>query len=199
MASTTLRDLSGFDNSPSKLGSSVLIMIDFQNTYRTGVMKLEGAEEAVAAGARLLERARDLGSTVIHVQHNGGKGSPYDINEEIGRISQEVAPMPGESIVVKQFPNAFHDTDLLKLLARAGPEKDLVIAGFMTHMCVTFTSEGAFNHGYRATVVADTTATRSLASPDGSVVSAAALKSSSLTTISDMFGVVVASADALPD
>lgn len=199
MASTTLRDLSGFDQSPGKLGSAVLIMIDFQNTYRTGVMKLEGAEEAVAAGARLLERARDLGSTVIHVQHNAGKGSPYDINEEIGRISTEVAPRPGESIVVKQFPNAFHDTDLLKLLTRSGPEKELIIAGFMTHMCITFTSEGAFNHGYRATVVADATATRSLTAPDGSVVSAESLKSSSLTTISDMFGVVVASADALPD
>lgn len=199
MASTTLRDLSGFDNSPGKLSSSVLIMIDFQNTYRTGVMKLDGAEEALAAGARLLERARDLGSAVIHVQHNAGKGSPYDINEEIGRISQEVAPRSGEAIVIKQFPNAFHDTDLLKLLMRAGPEKELVIAGFMTHMCVTFTSEGAFNHGYRPTVVADATATRSLMSPDGTLVSAESLKSSSLTTIADMFGVVVTSADALPD
>lgn len=199
MASTTLRDLSGFDNSPCKLGSSVLIMIDFQNTYRTGVMQLEGAEEAVVAGAALLERARDLGTTVIHVQHNAGKGSPYDINEEIGRISTEVAPMPGEPIVIKQFPNAFHDTDLLKLLTRAGPEKDLVIAGFMAHMCVTFTAEGAFNHGYRPTIVADATATRSLLSPDGSVVSAAALKASALTTIGDIFGVVVPTSASLPD
>lgn len=56
--STTLRDLSGLDNQPPRLSESVLVMIDFQNTYRTGVMALDGAEEAVAAGARLLARAR---------------------------------------------------------------------------------------------------------------------------------------------
>lgn len=62
----------------------------------------------------------------------------------------------------------------------------------MTHMCVTFTAQGAFNLGYRPAVVAEATATRTLAAPDGSVVPAAVLQSASLTTIGDLFGVVAA-------
>ena len=54
--------------------------------------------------AELLDRARQSGTEVIHVQHDGGAGSLYDL---------------------------------------------------MTHVCVTFTAQGAFLRGNRATVVAD--------------------------------------------
>lgn len=200
-ASPTLRALSGLDERPPRLADSVLVLIDFQNTYRTGVMALEGAEEAVAAGARLLERARAAGAPVVHVVHDGGEGSPYDLREHLGALSDEVAPADGEPVVVKRYPNAFHATELEKALTglgfAAGSGKDLVLAGFMTHMCVTFTAQEAFNRGYRPTVVAEATATRALAAPDGAVLPAAALQSAALTTISDMFGLVVPTADSL--
>ncbi|WKX69225.1 isochorismatase family protein [Streptomyces sp. XD-27] len=200
-ASTTLRDLSGLDNQPPRLSESVLIMIDFQNTYRTGVMALEGAEEALAAGARLLERARAAGAPVIHVINDGGENTPYDIRARIGSISDEVAPVDGEPVVVKQVPNAFHGTDLEKTLSdlgfAPGSGRNLVLAGFMTHMCITFTAEGAFYRGYRPTVVAETTATRALTAPDGTVLPATALQTAALTTMTDLFGLVVPTADAL--
>ena len=197
MTSTTLRDLGQADNTPARLGSSTLIMIDFQNTYRTGVMELEGAEAGVAAGARLLERARNAGSRIIHVRHDAGPDSPYDLTAPIGQISDEVAPIDGESIVTKQYPNSFHQTDLLSLLEGAGAGDDLVLAGFMAHMCLRSTAEGAFNLGYRPTVVADATATRSLTSPGGGIIGAAQLREASLTTITDVFGTVVGSSDDL--
>ncbi|MFJ9338875.1 isochorismatase family protein [Streptomyces sp. NPDC101733] len=200
--SRTLRDVSGLDNRPPRLADSVLVLIDFQNTYRTGVMALEGAEEALAAGARLLERARAAGIPVVHVLNDGGEDTPYDIRAHIGAISDEVAPVEGEAIVVKEFPNAFHLTELEKTLtdlgAPAGGGKDLVIGGFMTHMCVNYTAQEAFNRGYRPTVVAETTATRALTAPDGSVLPAAALQAAALTAITDLFGVVVATVDELP-
>ncbi|WP_374224510.1 isochorismatase family protein [Streptomyces sp. ISL-94] len=174
-----------------------------RHTYRSGVMALDGAEEALAAGARLLERARAAGTPVIHIINDGGEGTPYDIRARIGSLSDEVAPADGEPVVVKQVPNAFHGTDLEKTLtdlgAGPGSGKDLVLAGFMTHMCVTFTAEGAFYLGYRPTVVADTTATRALAAPDGTVLPAAALQAAALTTVTDLFGLVVPTADALRD
>ncbi len=200
--STTLRDLSGLDNRPARLSDSILIMIDFQNTYRTGVMALDGAEEALVAGARLLARARAAGTPVVHVLNDGGEGTPYDIRAHIGAISDEVAPVEGEAVVVKQVPNAFHATELEKTLtdlgAAPGSGKDLVLAGFMTHMCISYTAQGAFNLGYRSTVVAETTATRALPGPDGMVLPAAALQSAALTTIADLFGVVVATVDDIP-
>lgn len=200
--STTLRDVIGLDNQPPRLSASALILIDFQNTYRTGVMALEGAETALAAGARLLERARAAGTPVVHILNDGGENTPYDIRAHIGAISDEVAPVDGEAVVVKQFPNSFHATDLEKTLSdlgiAPGTGKDLVLAGFMTHMCVNYTAQGAFNLGYRPTVVAEATATRSLTAPDGTVLPAAALQTAALTAITDLFGTVVPTVDAIP-
>ncbi|WP_308282698.1 isochorismatase family protein [Pseudonocardia nigra] len=186
----SLRDVIGLDNTLPRLSETTLIMIDFQNTYRTGVMALDGAEPALAAGARLLAAARSVGTPVIHIINDGGEGTPYDIRAEIGAISPEVAPADGEPAVVKQFPDSFHRTELEQALRDLDAGPDLVLAGFMTHMCVTFTAQGAFNVGYRPTVVAEATATRSLVAPDGSTVPAATLQAGSLTTIADLFGTV---------
>ncbi|MGW5865229.1 isochorismatase family protein [Streptomyces sp. NPDC055239] len=201
-ASTTLRDVIGLDNQPPRLSESVLILIDFQNTYRTGVMALDGAETALAAGARLLARARAAGTPVVHILNDGGEGTPYDIRAHIGAISDEVAPVDGEAVVVKNFPNSFHATELETTLSdlgfAGGSGKDLVLAGFMTHMCVNYTAQGAFNLGYRPTVIAEATATRALTTPDGTVLPAAALQTAALTTITDLFGTVVPTVDAIP-
>ena len=195
--SQTLRSVIGLDDTPPKLADATLVLVDFQNTYRTGVMALDGAEPALAAAARLLAAARAAGTKVVHVVNDGGEGTPYDIRAEIGSISPEVAPVEGEPVVVKTFPNSFHATDLEKTLRELGAGPELVIAGFMTHMCVTFTAQGAFNLGYRPTVVADATATRSLAGPDGTPQPAETLQAAALTTIGDLFGVVVPDAEAL--
>ncbi|MFI0264541.1 isochorismatase family protein [Streptomyces sp. NPDC017056] len=199
--STTLRDVVGLDSRPPRLSESVLLMIDFQNTYSSGVMALDGAEQALAAAARLLARARAAGTPVVHIVNDGGEGSPYDIRTHIGSISDQVAPVGGEPVVVKQFPNAFHATELEKVLsdlgAGPGSGSDLVLAGFMTHMCVAFTAQGAFNLGYRPTVVAEAAATRALTAPDGTVLPATALHTAALTTVTDLFGLVVPTADSL--
>ncbi|MFB6841714.1 isochorismatase family protein [Streptomyces sp. NPDC056361] len=196
-ASTTLRDVIGLPQELPRLAESALIMIDFQNTYREGVMALDGAEEALAAGARLLAAARAAGAPVVHVVNDGGEGTPYDIRAEIGAISAEVAPVEGEKVVVKQVPDAFHATDLQETLQGLGVTGDLVIAGFMTHMCVLFTAQGAFNLGYRPTVVAEATATRPLAAPDGTVLSSDALQAAALTTVADLFGTVARTVEEL--
>ncbi|MEU6990993.1 isochorismatase family protein [Streptomyces sp. NPDC046465] len=200
--SKALRDVFGLDNRPPRLAESALVLIDFQNTYRTGVMELTGADEALAAGARLLARARAAGVPVVHVINDGGENTPYDIRAHIGAICDEVAPRDGEPVVVKGFPDSFHATDLEKTLVdlgfAPGGDKSLVLAGFMTHMCVAFTAQGAVNHGYRPTVVAEATATRSLAAPDGTVLSAATVRAAALTTITDRFGPVVHTVDDLP-
>ncbi|MEV6275642.1 cysteine hydrolase family protein [Nocardia sp. NPDC051832] len=195
--SVTLRDVIGLDNQLPRLADAAVIMIDFQNTYRTGVMALTGAEEALDAGARLLSAARALGRPIIHIINDGGAGTPYDIRAEIGSISAEVAPLPTETVVVKQVPNAFFGTELEQTLKDLGAGPDLILAGFMTHMCVTFTAQGAFNLGYRPTVVAEATATRPLPGQDGPALSAAALQSAALTTISDLFGLVAPTVDDL--
>lgn len=185
----TLRDVSGLGTEPAGLKGSALVMIDLQNTYREGVMKLVDVEPAIVEARTLLGRARDAGIPIFHVQHADAAGSPYDIDAPIGAISDEVAPRDGEPVIVKNYPNAFIGTDLQERLEATGV-KDVILAGFMTHMCIDSTARGAFNLGFRPTVVAAATATRDLPNVDGSVLPASALQAASLAAIADLFAVV---------
>ncbi|MBR2535494.1 MAG: cysteine hydrolase [Hyphomicrobium sp.] len=189
-ASTTLRELTGMGYTPTTIGQSALILIDCQNTYREGVMQLEGVEPALVECKSLLQRFRDAGRPVIHIQHNAGEGTPYDVNARIGAIADVVAPIDGEPVIVKAYPSSFEKTELNDLLKGYGVT-DLTLAGFMTHVCVNSTARAAFNHGYKPTVVASATATRSLPNPTGGVVEARDLHNASLAALHDIFAVVV--------
>jgi nicotinamidase-related amidase len=193
----TLRDVMGLGNQPSPWKDSALVMIDCQNTYRRGIMQLTGVEEAIEEAKRLLDRARNAGTPIFHVMHDAGPGSPYDITAEIGQIADPVAPRANEPVIVKHYPNSFVGTELDALL-RERAIQNLILAGFMTHMCVNSTARGAFNLGYRPTVVASATATRDLIAPGGAVVPAASLHSASLAALSDLFAVVVSRAEDIP-
>lgn len=193
---TTLRALSGLPSAAASLTDSTLIMIDCQNTYTQGVMELAGVQAALDEAAVLLDRARSAGIPVIHIQHDAGEGSPYDVRASIGAIVDRVAPRDGEPVIVKNFPNSFVQTSLDEQL-KAGSAHNLILAGFMTHMCVNSTARGAFNLGYAPTVIAAATATRDLPSLTGTVA-APALQAASLAAVGDMFAVVVPDSTAIP-
>ncbi len=194
----TLRGLSGLSPAPAPLTGSALVMIDLQQTYREGVMRLEGVEPALCEAVGLLKRARDAGIPVIHVRHNAGPGTPYDVTAPIGQISPEVAPQGDEPVITKAYPSSFVGTDLQARLQEAGVQ-DVILAGFMTHMCVNSTARSAFNLGFRPTVVAAATATRDLPGPDGHVVPAAQLQAASLAALGDLFAVIARGQGDIPD
>jgi len=194
----TLRALAGLPLTPVSLADSALVLIDCQNTYTGGVLELEGVQPALDEAAALLDRARSAGIPVIHIQHDDGPGSLYDIGGESGAIVGRVAPRHGERVVVKNYPNSFVQTDLDEQL-KALDVSNLVLAGFMTHMCVNSTARGAFNLGYAPTVVAGATATRALPSLGGDPVPAAAMQAASLAALADLFAVVVAGSADIPD
>jgi len=196
-ARPTLRSLLQLPTEPQPLSKSALILIDCQNTYREGVMQLEGVEPALKECAALLARARDAGAPVIHIQHDAGPGSPYDTKAHIGSIADVVAPRAGEKVIIKAYPSSFEKTDLDAELKRLGVT-DLVIAGFMTHVCVNSTSRAAFNLGYRPTVVASATATRSLPNPIGSDLPAQEVHEAALAALADIFAIVVPDGSKVP-
>lgn len=194
----TLRGLSGLGTEPAPLKGSALLLIDLQETYRDGVMRLENVKPAIREAAELLGRARAAGIPVIHVRHDAGPGSPYDVSAAIGQISPEVAPEGDEAVITKAYPSAFVGTDLEERLRAAGVQ-DVIVAGFMTHMCVNSTARSAFSLGFRPTVVAAATATRALPGPDGSVVPAHSLQGASLAALADLFAVVAPRARDIAD
>src|SRR5674476_1229880 len=103
----TLRQLVGLPDQPAAMADSTLIMIDCQNTYTKGVLELEGVQPALDQAAELLDRARSARIPIVHIMHDAGEGSPYDVRDEIGQIVDRVAPCEGKLVIVKTFPNAF--------------------------------------------------------------------------------------------
>lgn len=192
----TLRQLTGLPDAPSTLNDSTLVMIDCQNTYTEGVLELEGVQQALDAAATLLDRARTAGTPIVHIMHDAGVGTPYDVTADIGQIVERVEPRGDEQVIVKNYPNSFVSTDLDEKLRALGHE-NLILAGFMTHMCINSSARGAFSLGYRPTVVASATATRNL--PGAGGVDARSLQAASLASIADLFGVVAADVTAIPD
>jgi nicotinamidase-related amidase len=199
MASLTLRALTGMTPDPAPISKSALVLIDCQQTYREGIMQLVDVEPALEEAAALLKRFRDAGRPVIHIMHDAGPGTPYDTTVPLGQIADSVAPIEGETVIIKKFPSAFEQTALDAELKKLGVE-NVVYVGFMTHMCVNSTARASFNHGYANTVVAGATATRSIPNAaSGADMPAAQLQDASLSALADMFAVVVPHATDVPD
>lgn len=200
MSPKTLLELAGATVRPPRLADTVLVVIDAQQEYVDGLLPLAGVDAALDEIGRLLERARRLGTPVIHVVHHGrGSGGPFAPGSRGVEIASPAAPAPGEPVVTKSLPNAFASTDLADRL-HALHRSSLVLAGFMTHMCIEATARGALDLGLQAAVVANATATRDLRDPlSGDVIGAADVHRNALAALSDRFATIVASCDGLAD
>lgn len=192
----TLFELTGRGFPAAELSRATLLIIDAQNEYRNGDLRLPGVEPAARQIHRLLEAARACGAPVVHVQHTGVPGYLFDPQGPRGEILEELTPLPGEGVVRKPLPNSFAASELEERL-RAHGREELVVCGFMTHMCVSATVRAALDRGYRCTVVADACATRDLPGIDGHRVDAATLHRVELAALADLFATVVPDAAAL--
>ncbi len=185
----TLLELAGADLKPARVSDATLVFIDYQNEYVAGPLGLPGAAPAIARAGRLLERAREAGAPVIHVAHKGRAGGLFDRDAERGRIIAALAPRSGETVIEKGLPNAFAGTDLHAVLGEAA-RKDIIIAGFMTHMCVSSTARAALDLGYRVTIDAGACATRDLPDGAGGHVEADVVHKIALVELSDRFAII---------
>ena len=187
----TLLDLAGAPSHPSALDRSVLVLIDAQRDYLDGALPLVGIEAALEEAAKLLALVRRAGVPVVHVVHHGKPGGAlFDPTGPGSQILPAVAPIDGEFIVTKGLPNSFAGTELHERLQQIG-RPELILAGFMTHMCVSATARAALDLGYRNTVVAKAAATRDLPDGAGGVVPAAELHRANLAALADRFSIVV--------
>jgi nicotinamidase-related amidase len=185
----TLLQLAGVDLTPARLNEASLVLIDFQNEYLVGPVALPAAEPAIAEAGRLVAAARETGAPIFHIAHRGRGGSLFDPDAERGQIVAPLRPQAGEVVVEKGLPNAFAGTELQERLAQTG-RKRLIIAGFMTHMCVSSTARAALDFGYSTTVVASACATRDLPDGRGGIIPAATIHDVALVELSDRFAVI---------
>lgn len=146
------------------MSKHAVVVVDLQNEYLpTGKLSLAGIEQAVVNAARVIAQARAAKLPVIHIRHEALDAAapifqPGSANVET--IAQ-VAAQAGETVIVKNYPNSFRQTDLKQTLDQQGIEAVTVI-GAMSHMCIDATARAAADFGYQVTVVHDACATRDL-------------------------------------
>ena len=71
-------------------------------------------------------------------------------------IVAEVAPRPGDHVVIKRRDSAFHDTEIKVWLSSLGIDT-LIFSGIDTSICVETSLRDAFNLGYDVVLIADAT------------------------------------------
>jgi nicotinamidase-related amidase len=143
---------------------TALVLVDIQNDYFPGgKMTLEGIEAASGNAARLLGRFRKQGFPVFHIRHIAiHAGATFFLPDTPGsEIHSSVAPIAGETVIVKHFPNSFRETPLLDQL-KNGAVTSIVVCGAMSHMCIDATVRAACDLGFQCQVGEDACATRAL-------------------------------------
>ena len=192
----TLLELAGADLAPAKPGDGCLVLIDLQNEYVSGPLALPDVEAAIRNTAKLLQQAREHGAPIFHIAHKGKPGGLFDRDAQRGQIVTPLAPLPSEPVIEKALPNAFAGTDLHALLAASG-RKNIILAGFMTHMCVSSTARAALDLNLRTTIARDCCGTRDLPDSSGGVIAARTVHDVALAELADRFAIVAGSAEIL--
>ena len=158
---------------------AAFLLIDMQNGFIDGASPLciAGAAATVPACAHALAAAREHGLAVFHVRRayaaDGSDveavrweawaegGRPLSSADPISLdCPPELAPAPGEPVVVKPSWSAFFGTDLDALL-RARGIGTIVLAGTTTPNCVRSTAYDGLARGFNVAVLRDATSSRS--------------------------------------
>jgi nicotinamidase-related amidase len=161
---------------------AALVLVDLQRDFCApdGVMGRQGEDlsditGAVAQAARLLQAARAAGMAVIHVKAEYAAADASDVSLFTSKsvsgtfccrpdttgsdFMPEVAPLPGEWVVVKHRFSGFVDTRL-DLLLRSNGIRSIVVGGVATQCCVESTVRDASLRDYYVVVAREATAAR---------------------------------------
>jgi len=134
-----------------------LVVIDLQRDYFPGgKFVLPGIERVAVHAGALIDLFRAHGLPVIHVRHLERDAAVGFLLEGTpgSEIEPRVAPAGQDLLITKNWPNAFRDTTLAKILHVLGAG-ELVFCGAMSNMCVDATVRAAFDLGFRCVVIDD--------------------------------------------
>jgi hypothetical protein len=145
-----------------------LLVVDVVVAYLTPGSPLydPAFEAALASNERLVAAARQAGMPVIFTnvvyQPGGADGglfyakvpalSAFQRGSPMGAFPDTLQPLPGETIVSKQYASAFFGTSLASTLA-AQRIDSLLVTGFSTSGCVRATALDALQSGFVPFVV----------------------------------------------
>ncbi|SAI65273.1 isochorismatase [Bordetella ansorpii] len=153
-----------------------LLIVDFVNGFADPAQFGGGnIPQAIASTVPLLAAARLRGWAVAHSRivyaDDDADGNIFSIKvpgmltlkeaSPASAIVPELTPAPGEYVVRKNVPSAFHGTMLAAWLAQRGVQT-LLVAGCTTSGCVRASVVDAMSAGLRPVVLADCVGDRAL-------------------------------------
>ncbi len=148
---------------------SAVVVVDFVDAYLIPDSPLyAGIESAVPPARRLVSSARSAGVPVIYTRvelTEAAAAASHFVRKipslrifvgdgPFGRITADLAPLPHEAVLIKEYASAFHGTDLARLLTDLEVDT-VVICGLSTSGCVRATAVDAMQNGFRPIVAAD--------------------------------------------
>lgn len=173
----------GFDGNLTPGTSPAVVSVDLMRVYFEPQSPLcLPTKEFLDMAASVIGAARAGGVPVLHTRvsygPDGADGGVFILkvpalrlligNSELGAIMPEVAPVDGETVLVKQYASAFFGTDLAQRL-HARRVDTLVIVGTSTSGCVRATAVDAVQHGFIPIVVRDAVGDRDETVHNGSL------------------------------
>ncbi|QGP91999.1 Maleamate amidohydrolase [Neomoorella glycerini] len=156
------------------MGKTALLIIDMQNDFCLpgAPFEVSGALKVAAKIKEALEACRKNGLPIVHViRHYRPDGSDVEITRyeaflnaggalipgsKGAKIIEELKPIEGEYLIVKQRWSAFFQTELDILLKRLGVDQ-VVITGVQTPNCIRGTVWDANSLDYEVIVLTDGT------------------------------------------
>lgn len=150
-----------------------LLMVDFVNAYVLAESPLyAGAniETVRAAAQELLRACRAASVPVVHTNvayEPGGRDGGVFFRKvpglrcfergaypQLASFAHGVEPLPGETVITKQYASAFFGTSLAPMLTAMGIDT-LLIGGVSTSGCIRATAVDCCQHGFIPVVVRD--------------------------------------------
>jgi nicotinamidase-related amidase len=150
---------------------TAVVVVDMQNGFchPDGSLHAPGSEAAVEPCARLVDRARKAGASVVftrdvHPPEQFDDNHYYDEFDRWGEhvvegsweaeLVEGLSPRDGELVVVKHTYDAFHQTELEGWLDAHGVN-NLLFCGTLANVCVLHTAGSAGLRDYRPVLVED--------------------------------------------
>lgn len=159
--------MNGFGGSLAWGTRPALIIIDMVRAYFDPAAEFYlNSGDCLDSAARVLASARSAGVPVLHTRvefdPDGISGGVFVRKipalrrfvpgAPLGQIMPQVAPAPGEVVIVKQYASAFYGTTLAATLTALRVDT-LIITGVSTSGCVRATGVDAIQHGFVPLVV----------------------------------------------
>ncbi|MEV0288864.1 isochorismatase family protein [Kribbella sp. NPDC050820] len=143
-----------------------LVVVDVQTAFVSGSDAIPGAERLLKRVSELLERAREAGAVVVHLQNDGAPGADDEPDTPGWELYLPVKEGPRERVIRKPRDDGFDGTPLGEVLVGAGV-RSVAICGLMSEMCVQATSRTALARGYRVVLPYDAHATHDVPAVPG--------------------------------